>query len=298
MQNTSFASVLLVVAVLAVIVLLFALDRSRKQYKLEKRLAQQGTGGVSAETAIQSSLEALARKMAGQKDYDETRRQMTLAGFWKRWQADLFIVVRLTLLVVVGVAGLLYLLASAWPIGAHAYDWLLWLFVLFLISRVPMWALGELIKKRQRRIRLFIPKAIDLLTLALDCGISLESGLERVARAIKDRAPEVSLEFEQTRYEMLVIDRQTALMRLEKRSGVHEMEMLASALRQSIQYGIPLADTLRTIADEARRAQMAELDERAGKISADIGIPLILLILFPVIAIIAAPAVLQLMNVF
>ncbi len=297
MQNSAFLLTLLAVFVLLFIGLV-SFDQLRKTHRLEKRLTERSGGVAVGGTVILTGLDRLARAMAGKKDYEETVKQLALAGFWKRNEANVFIVIRLGLLVIVGLLGLVWLMATAFPIAANAHDWLIWLFVLFLISRVPMWLVGEMVKKRQRRIRLFIPKAIDLLTLVLDCGISLESAFERVSKAVAARAPEVAREFDQTRYEMIVIDRQTALMRLEKRSGVHEMEMLASALRQSIQYGIPLSDTLKTIAEEARRAQMGELDERAGKISADIGIPLIILILFPVIVIIAAPAVLQLMQVF
>lgn len=270
-----------------------------RRHRIEKRLTRQSAADTSdAGAALRFSGARLARRLIKQKDYEAIEHELMKAGFWQPWQADAFVLVRALALTAGVVIGLIYLCLTSLPVAAHALDWLLWLFVLFLLSRAPYWLLTELAKKRQKRIRLFVPKAIDLLTLALNCGISLENALERVAHAIAARAPEVAREFELTHHEMLIIDRTSALKRLEARSGVHEMAMLAAALRQSIQFGIPLADTLKTIAEEARRAQMAELDEKAGKISADIGVPLILLILFPVIVLIAAPAVLQLMAVF
>ena len=93
-----------------------------------------------------------------------------------------------------------------------------------------------------------------------------------------------------TRYEMLVVNRTVALKRLEARSGVREMKILANSLLQSIQYGTPLTEALQSIAAEARAGQLSELEQKAGRISAVIGVPLIVLVLFPVIALIIAPA--------
>ena len=153
-------------------------------------------------------------------------------------------------------------------------------------------------KRRQNRIRLFIPKAVDLLTICMSCGISLEEAFERVADEIENRAPEVAKEFRMTRYEMLVVNRTAALKRLEARSGVREMEILANSLLQSIQYGTPLTEALQAIASEARAGQLAELEQKAGSISATIGVPLIVFVLFPVIALIVAPAAIQLARSF
>lgn len=101
-----------------------------------------------------------------------------------------------------------------------------------------------------------------------------------------------------TRYEMLVVNRTAALKRLEARSGVREMEILANSLLQSIQYGTPLTEALQAIASEARAGQLAELEQKAGSISATIGVPLIVFVLFPVIALIVAPAAIQLARSF
>ena len=97
---------------------------------------------------------------------------------------------------------------------------------------------------------------------------------------------------------MLVLNRADALKRLEKRSGVRELEKLAGTLIQSLQYGTPIVDALRSIAAESRAEQMSSLEEKAGNIAARVGIPLIILVLFPLVALIAAPAAINLIRVF
>ena len=125
-----------------------------------------------------------------------------------------------------------------------------------------------------------------------------EEAFDRVASEIARRAPEVAKEFRMTRYEMLVVNRTVALKRLEARSGVREMKILANSLLQSIQYGTPLTEALQSIAAEARAGQLSELEQKAGRISAVIGVPLIVLVLFPVIALIIAPAAIELARAF
>ena len=175
---------------------------------------------------------------------------------------------------------------------------LAYLFLLFVAGRAPGWFLSGLAERRQNRIRLFIPKAVDLLTICMSCGMSLEEAFDRVASEIARRAPEVAKEFRMTRYEMLVVNRTVALKRLEARSGVREMKILANSLLQSIQYGTPLTEALQSIAAEARAGQLSELEQKAGRISAVIGVPLIVLVLFPVIALIIAPAAIELARAF
>ena len=137
-----------------------------------------------------------------------------------------------------------------------------------------------------------------LVLIAAAVGGCLEEAFDRVASEIARRAPEVAKEFRMTRYEMLVVNRTVALKRLEARSGVREMKILANSLLQSIQYGTPLTEALQSIAAEARAGQLSELEQKAGRISAVIGVPLIVLVLFPVIALIIAPAAIELARAF
>ena len=240
----------------------------------------------------------IARPLRRSRDLAAVERSMQQAGFIKPWQTDLFLLFRALVLIAAAVGGWLAIDIDPTHLVQKPLPPLAYLFLLFVAGRAPGWFLSELAERRQNRIRLFIPKAVDLLTICMSCGMSLEEAFDRVASEIARRAPEVSKEFRMTRYEMLVVNRTVALKRLEARSGVREMKILANSLLQSIQYGTPLTEALQSIAAEARAGQLSELEQKAGRISAVIGVPLIVLVLFPVIALIIAPAAIELARAF
>ena len=285
---------LLGLAILAVtVVAIWALNQKAK-LPVRRRLSGLNGGRTNDRLFWKTVIGALASRLSDSKDRIQNAELMTGAGFAKPWQTDVYICLRALVFVVVLLLGLQLIDIDFSRLFSKPLPALELLILLFIAGRLPGWILTELKVRRQNRIRLFIPKAVDMLTICMDCGMSLEDALERVSDEIQKRAPEVANEFRMARYEMLVIDRIAALKRMQKRSGVTEMEELANSLLQSIQFGTPLTEALRTISSEARADQVSELEQKAGRVSACIGIPLIVLVLFPVLALIAAPAVINL----
>ena len=285
---------LLCLAILAVtLIAIWALDQKSK-LSVRRRLSGLNGTRSNDRQLWKTVTNAFASRLSDRKDRAQTTELMTGAGFPKPWQTDVYICLRALVFIAVLFLGLLFIDIDFSRLFSKPLPALEFLILLFIAGRLPGWILTELKKRRQNRIRLFIPKAVDMLTICMDCGMSLEDALERVSDEIQKRAPEVANEFRMARYEMLVIDRIAALKRMQKRSGVTEMEELAGSLLQSIQFGTPLTEALRTISSEARADQVSELEQKAGRVSASIGIPLIVLVLFPVLALIAAPAVINL----
>ena len=71
---------------------------------------------------------------------------------------------------------------------------------------------------------------------------------------------------------------------------------MVSTLIQGEQFGTPLAQALHNIASESRSTLILTLEERAGKLPARLSIPLMTLILPPVVAIVAAPALMRVIR--
>ena len=67
-------------------------------------------------------------------------------------------------------------------------------------------------------------------------------------------------------------------------------------MNQALQYGTPLADALKLIASDSRQYYFLELEEWVGKIPAKMSFPLVVFIMLPVVAIIIAPIMLNLMQ--
>ena len=67
---------------------------------------------------------------------------------------------------------------------------------------------------------------------------------------------------------------------------------------QSLQYGTPLSQALRNIAEELRRESITKLEERAHKLGAKLTIPMVLFMLPAMFVILGASPFLHLMRAF
>jgi tight adherence protein C len=246
----------------------------------------------------QMVLSALAYPLAGAKERNKLGQRLAQADLLRPYAVNIFLLAKLILTLLVLYFAWRWLELSLNSLFNSPLKSLQLLFFTFLASRLPDWWLNGKIRERGAKIRASVPQAIDYLTICVETGLSLEESFDRVAREIQTRFPEVASEFKTTRMEMLVMDRILALKRLEKRSVVRELGTMANSLLQSIQYGTPLTNSLQNIAAECRANQISEMEEKAGAISAKIGIPLVLLILFPLVALIAAPAIISLTRTF
>jgi len=94
----------------------------------------------------------------------------------------------------------------------------------------------------------------------------------------------------------LLPDRAQALRHLAERTSVAAIESMVGSLIQAERYGTPLAQALRTIADESRSTLILTLEEKAGKLPAQLSLPLMTLILPPVVALVATPALVRVIR--
>ncbi len=69
-------------------------------------------------------------------------------------------------------------------------------------------------------------------------------------------------------------------------------------ISQSLQYGTPLSQALRSIADELRRESIIKLEERAHKLGAKLTIPMVLFMLPAMFIIMGAGSYLHLISAF
>jgi len=118
------------------------------------------------------------------------------------------------------------------------------------------------------------------LVLEVQAGLGLESAVERVAQEMKQSNRPVGVEFSLLTHEMRVYpDRKVALTNLAERTGQPALKRLAGTLAQTLKYGTPLSQGLRTLAAEMRNERMIQFEERAGKLPALLVVPMILFIL-------------------
>jgi tight adherence protein C len=159
----------------------------------------------------------------------------------------------------------------------------------------PDFWLGNRIKTRQRRIKLGLPEALDLMVICTESGLGMDQALARVASELKISQPEI-------RDELLLMGleqkaghpREQALKNLADRVDLPTMRALTTTLIQADQFGTSVAKTLRVYSDTLRTQRRQEAEEVAAKTTVKLVFPLVFFI-FPSIFVVAlGPAAISL----
>ncbi|HQU10933.1 MAG TPA: type II secretion system F family protein [Acidiphilium sp.] len=152
-------------------------------------------------------------------------------------------------------------------------------------------------KRFIRKVEAGLAEALDLMVICADAGLSLEPGLTRVAAELQLTHPAVSQELTLTAQEMRISGNiRDALAGLGLRTGLDNLKRLASTLIQTLQYGTPLTQALRTLSAEMRQEQLTRFEERAARLPVLLTLPMIMFILPCVFLVVGGPAVLKLVS--
>lgn len=160
---------------------------------------------------------------------------------------------------------------------------------------LPDWAVGHIREAYRKKLQAGLPDALDMMVICAQAGLGLEPSLARVSYEIRSAHREVAQELALTANEMQVMtDTRAALLRLGDRTGVPSLKRLTATLAQTIQYGTPLADALRSLSAEMRQETLTAFEERAARLPVFLTIPMILCILPCVMIIVGGPAFIRL----
>ena len=162
----------------------------------------------------------------------------------------------------------------------------------------PDFVVKQIRAKYLARVEKGLPDALDMLVICSEAGLGLEPSISRVATEISYTHPAVSTELMQTASELRVLsDRRLALQNMGSRTGLEGLKRLGSTLVQTVHYGTPISQALRTLSAEMRTEVLTKFDERAARLPVLLTIPMIVFILPTVFIIVAGPAMLRVMTV-
>jgi tight adherence protein C len=107
---------------------------------------------------------------------------------------------------------------------------------------VPGMLLARAAKRRQHRIRLSLPDALDLLVVSVEAGLGLDQAVQRVGDELMTAHPELSEEMRLINLEMRAgKERSEALRNLADRTGVDDVVSLVATLVQTDKFGTSVA---------------------------------------------------------
>jgi tight adherence protein C len=162
---------------------------------------------------------------------------------------------------------------------------------------LPKLVLFRMIKRRQSRIRLSLPDALDLLVICVEAGLGLDQALKRVSDEIAFAHDDLSEELQLVTLEAKAgRTRPDALRNLAMRTGVDDVRALVAVLVQTDRFGTSIAQALRVHSDSLRTERRQRAEEAAAKTTIKM-VPVLVLCLFPAMFIVSVgPAAIQVVR--
>ena len=146
-------------------------------------------------------------------------------------------------------------------------------------------------------IRSGTPDVIDLLVVCSEAGMGLESALERVAEEMNQTNPGMARVLYGLLDDLRILPNRSDAF--EKMGATSEgLRRFGTMVGQSLQYGTPLSQALRSIAVDLRRERITNLEERAHKLGAKLTIPMVLFMLPAMFVILGGSPFLHLARAF
>jgi tight adherence protein C len=162
---------------------------------------------------------------------------------------------------------------------------------------IPNMVLGQLVRRRQREIFETVPDALDLLTVCVEAGLSLERALIKVAAEIHIKSLVLAQELQLVLMEMRAgFTKEKALRNFALRTGVEDVDTLVAMLIQSERFGTSMGAALRVHSDNLRTRRRLMAEEKAARIALKLMFPLIFCIFPTVLMVLIGPAMIQIVR--
>jgi tight adherence protein C len=151
-------------------------------------------------------------------------------------------------------------------------------------------------EKRLGQIEHEMPDMVDALVTMVEAGVAFAGGLQLAARRF--RGP-LGAELRLTLQEQSMgLSMREALAHMLERANVPSMRSFVRSMIQGEELGVPIAQTLRSLAQETRKRRRQNAEERAQKAPIKMLFPLVFLIFPAMFLILLGPAVLRISSVF
>lgn len=235
--------------------------------------------------------------LVGETERQRLTTKLAAAGFGGRGRLATFIAMRFIAAIVLLLG--VWITLNSVEVDPVAITYFATAFATVIGWRLPDVVLTRLANRRQLLLELGFPDALDLLVICAEAGLGMEQAFAYVAHDMRFAMPDVAEEFATTEAEMRVVaDRRVALEHLAERTGIESLKSLMAILNQSVRFGTPLTEALRQLTAEARMVRMARLEERAGRLSVTLLLPVMLFILPCMFLVLCGPIALRAIDLF
>jgi tight adherence protein C len=296
--------VLLFVAVVLIVVGVGAL-LSELEF-MQRRLAgpwapNQNRSESATSIVLEDNLLKRIDNLVTPKNLDELsriRKRLIQAGHRKPSAVRVFYLSKAVLALgfVVVAALLAPFLASTLPLPLLA---LVVIFAMLLGYLLPSFWIERTIEYRRLDAELGFPDLLDMLLICIEAGNGLDQAARRVAREIKLVNRVLADELSVVNEELYAGKSRAAVFRdFAERLTVPDISAFAAVLRQSDEFGVSIAETLRVYASELRDKRVMRAEEKANMMPIKLALGSIAFTIPPTMLIMAGPSIIMILRTF
>ena len=224
---------------------------------------------------------------------ERIEKKLMLAGGPAGWDAERVLAFK----IIGAVAGFV---AALFLLQIVSFSSFLQLVIIALLTFVgfivPDSVLNSRVEDRKKEILRTLSDTLDLLTISVEAGLSLNAAIAMVVRNVPGV---LSSEFARMLQEIqLGVPRSDAFRHLSERTDVDELNAFALAMVQADIFGVSIASVLRTQAAQLRIKRRQAIEAKAAQTPVKIVFPLILCVLPALFVVIIGPGAIQIFQSF
>ncbi|KAB0479534.1 type II secretion system F family protein [Vibrio chagasii] len=138
-----------------------------------------------------------------------------------------------------------------------------------------------------------LPYLLDMMSVCVQTGMTIEASLVYLGKELAEFDSDLCYQIKRTSDSAKIHGVEKALNDLTERIPTPAVRSFVLTIIQNLQYGTSVAQTLSDLAEDMRKVQILTVEEKVGKLSAKMSVPLILFIMFPIVILILAPSIMQ-----
>lgn len=138
-----------------------------------------------------------------------------------------------------------------------------------------------------------LPYMLDMMSVCIQAGMTIETALAYLSVELKPFDKYLCYYIKKASDTAKIKGLEAALNNLCEQVPTPEIRSFTLTLIQNLQYGTSIASVLGELSEDMRKGQVLSIEEKIGKLAAQMSVPLILFIMFPIIILILAPGMMQ-----
>jgi tight adherence protein C len=233
----------------------------------------------------------VARRVTPLDTRDRVAKKIQLAGGVSGWDAERVLAFK----VIGAVCGIAAGFAASSVLAASPFISIVAIALLAFVGFVlPDVVLNRKVEERQKEILKTLSDTLDLLTISVEAGLSLNAAISQVVQNVPGV---LSSEFARMLQEIqLGVPRSEAFRHLADRTDVEELNGFALAMIQADVFGVSIASVLRTQAQQLRIKRRQAAEAKAQQTPVKIVFPLVLCILPALFVVIIGPGAIKIIT--